>query len=437
MRRDVDQILKQWKDDPNRKPLLVRGARKVGKSYTIEAFGQAEFAKVLTVNFEQNPRFRECFVTHVPRDIVNILALMARTEIVPGKTLLFLDEIQDCPSAILALRYFFEQMPELHVIGAGSLLEFAMERESFRMPVGRVEYLYMRPLSFLEFLDATGDSQMRQAIEAMDQRTELPAVIHDRLLELVRVYALLGGMPAVVAEYAARGDLIRCQRNQSVLIHTYRDDFGKYAGRVKHRYLQKVFSAVPRLIGRKFKYVQVDDSVQSRELKEALELLEMAGVVSRIRRTSGAGLPLETLADERHFKVVFLDVGLVQNMCGTEPSALTGDLIQVNQGAIAEQFVAQELRAYQGPFQDTPLFFWAREARNSSAEVDYLFPCQSRPLPVEVKAGKTGTLRSLHLYLEQYHLPVGIRISSQPLSLVPPLLSVPFYAIRRIPALLG
>ncbi|MCP4217828.1 MAG: ATP-binding protein [bacterium] len=433
MKRDIDNVLDQWKDDSNRMPLMIRGARQVGKSFTITAFGERKFENLVTINLEQQPEYKECFSTLMPKEIISAISIRNMSDIIPGKTLLFLDEIQECPGAITALRYFYEQMPELHVIGAGSLLDFVLSEENFRMPVGRVQYLFMKPLSFLEFLDAVGESRARAAIEDTGWDNMINPLVHDHLLSLVKKYAIVGGMPKATAEYASSRDLNRCRRIQTSIIQTYRDDFAKYASRVKQKHLQKIFSAVPKMVGKKFKYSQVDNGIHSRNLKEAVELLEKAGVVYRVSKTHGNGLPLDVNADERHFKAVFVDIGLMQNICGLRSETLMMEnFIEVNTGAVAEQFVAQELLAYPDEYESPSLYYWVREARSSSAELDFLIPCLSYPLPVEVKAGKTGTLRSMHLFLDKYPCPVGVRISRQPFSDNPPIISVPFYGIKKI-----
>ncbi len=435
MKRDIETTLETWKQEKQRYPLLVRGARQVGKSYSVITFGENNFDNLVEINFEQKPQYKACFDTLEPIKIIESLSILSKADIIPGKTLLFLDEIQECPNAISALRYFYEQMPGLHVIGAGSLLEFVISQEDFRMPVGRIQYLYMKPLSFLEFLNAVGEQKARKTIETLtwDNLPSLP--VHQHLISLVKKYSIVGGMPAVVSEYASTANLDKCLQIQSIITQTYRDDFGKYANRVKHKYLQKIFFAVPKMIGRKFKYSHVDSSMQSRDLKEALELLEKAGVVYRIKQTSGEGLPLEAHAKERNFKTIFLDIGLMQNMCGLSSEMILSaddNLIKINEGAVAEQFTAQELLAHQDHLQAPSLFYWAREARNSSAEIDYIIPCGSSALPIEVKAGKTGTLRSMHIYLEKYRLPAGIRISQLFFNNALPIVSLPFYGIKKI-----
>ena len=212
MKRDIDETLRTWKKEAHRYPLLVRGARQVGKSYSITKFGENEFENIVSVNFEQKPQFKTCFDTLEPKKIIEPLSVLSNSDIIPGKTLLFLDEIQECPNAITALRYFYEQMPGLHVIGAGSLLEFVISQENFRMPVGRVQYLYLKPLSFLEFLDAVGENRTRKVIENSSWDNLPSPAIHKHLISLIKKYSVIGGMPAVVSEYASMSNLERCFR---------------------------------------------------------------------------------------------------------------------------------------------------------------------------------------------------------------------------------
>jgi predicted AAA+ superfamily ATPase len=438
MNRTIEKHLISWKSNPNRMPLLVRGARQVGKSYTIEKFGKEFFESCVTIDFDLYPQFAACFSGSLdPKEVCASISVVAGKEIVPGKTLLVLDEIQQCPRAVMALRYFYEKLPSLHVIGAGSLLEFALTAEEMRIPVGRVQYLFMYPLTFAEFLDATGQRQALASIDAHEADKPYPEAVHRHLLSLLRVYMTTGGMPAVVREYCTSGNLLVCSRLQAAIAQTYRDDFGKYATRARVEHLQNVFAAVPKMVGRKFKYSSIDDTVHTRELKAALELLEKAGVVYRVKQTSGSGLPLEAGASERNFKVVFLDVGLMQNVCGLSGELLaSSDILAVHAGAVAEQFVGQELRAHADPYMQQGLYYWAREARTSNAEVDYCVSFGSQVLPLEVKAGKSGALRSLHLFLQQYKAPLGIRVSQLNQHCDNTLLSIPLYAMHGLSAAL-
>jgi predicted AAA+ superfamily ATPase len=438
MKRDIENTLKEWKNEKRRYPLLVRGARQVGKSYSMRKFGQENFENLVEINFEQNPEYKICFETFDPLKIVESISLLLNVEISPGKTLLFLDEIQECPKAIISLRYFYEQFSDLHVIGAGSLLEFTLSQEDFRMPVGRIQYIFLKPLSFLEFLDALEETKIREKIENLNKNNMPEKFIHDHILSFVKLYSIIGGMPAVVNEYIHSKDIKRCLKIQTLIIQTYRDDFGKYASKIKYKYLQKIFYAVPKMVGKKFKYSNIDREMQTRDLKEALNLLEKAGVVFKIKHTSGKGLPLEFNSRENIFKTAFLDIGLMQNLCGLNIEIFMSsneDFIKINNGAIAEQFVAQELIAYQDCNNQPNLYYWVREAKSSNAEIDFIIPCCSKALPIEVKSGKTGTLRSMHQFLKNADTSFGIKISQLPFDDTPPITSIPFYAIKRISSL--
>ncbi len=431
MKRDLYEVLCQWKRDANRRPLLVRGARQVGKTYLVDEFGRREFISLITLNFEKNPEYKDIFNSLEPTDILEKIVLFSGKRIEPGKTLLFFDEVQDCPSAIMALRYFYEEMPSLHVIAAGSLVEFALESENFRMPVGRIQYIYLFPMSFGEFIEASGEKELRNYICDHKKLQMLPESLHAKLNEYIRKYFILGGMPAVVQEYCETGDMISCQRIQRAIVDTYQDDFAKYSRKLKHRYLDKIYNAVPKMVGRKFVYAHVDNTIKSRELKEALELLEKAGVVIKIKRTSGAGLPLEAGVKDAYFKVLFLDVGLLHAVNGIYLDTVQAkDFTALFKGAVAEQFVGQELLAYQNPYSRPLLYYWAREAKNSNAELDYLIQKEGEAIPIEVKSGSTGRLKSMHMFMEKYQVRQGIKISQAPYDSENQIISLPLYSLE-------
>ncbi len=438
MKRDIQQFLLSWRDDPSRKPLLVRGARQVGKSYVVELFGHEQFGGVVTVNFELEPRFAQCFAGSLePSEVVAALSVVGGQPIEPGRSLLFLDEVQLCARAITALRYFHERQHELHVIAAGSLLEFALELEEFHMPVGRVDHAHVEPMSFGEFLDATGQAQAREMLAGCAPDRPPVQAVHEHLLNQVRAYCAVGGMPEAVAEYVRSHDVSRAQRVHLSLAQTYRDDFAKYASHARVPHVQQVFASAARMVGRKFRYTEVDRETLSRDLKQAVVLLEKAGVLRRVRQTSGAGLPFEAEASDRNFKVIMLDVGLMQSMCGASAElALARDVMGVHAGAVAEQFVGQELAAAAGTRADRGLYYWSREGRSDNAEVDYLYAHGTQVFPIEVKAGSTGSLRSLKVFREQYHVPFGIRVSQHPLSFGAGVLSVPLYMVDQVSRLI-
>lgn len=436
MKRDIEIELLRWKDEPSRMPLLLRGARQVGKTYIVEKFGREHFPQLVTINFEQRPELSRAFTTLDPAQIVQDLEVWTGTLIKPGSTLLFLDEIQECPRAILALRYFKEQMPQLHVIGAGSLLEFALRDPDFRMPVGRVEFMFLLPLFFQEFLSAIGNEPARRYLEEITLDQPTPDVIHSKLLEHVREYMAIGGMPAAVFAYVKGSGLLRCQEIQTNLLATYRKDFGKYSKQTQHKYLQKLFERAPALIAQWFKYAKVDPDMHPRSLRTALDLLADAGLLYRVHATSATGLPLFMTQSEKKFKILFIDVGLARRASQVHLKLLLDeDVMLIDRGAVAEQFVGQEILAHHNHREISRLFFWVREKRGSSAEVDYVTSVDSTIIPIEVKAGATGRLRSLKLFMEERGSPLGVRVSTRPLSMDGNLLSIPLYLLGQIPRL--
>lgn len=434
MQRAIKQRLIAWKSSQYRKPLIIRGARQVGKTYTIREFGQTQFANTVEINFDQKPALKNIFQANTnPQDIIQQLTAVLNTSIIAGETLLFLDEIQECPEAISALRYFFELMPELHIICAGSLLEFALHSSNFKMPVGRIEFMYLYPLSFSEFLAANAQSKLQDYINSMSLTKPIPEALHQALLKQLKYYYTVGGMPLVVQRWLNTGSF---QEERSIIIQTYRNDFGKYANIAKHQYLDKVFSITPTLVGQKYKYVNIDKDLQSRPLKEALYLLIKAGLIKKVFATPASGLPFQY--KDEIFKAIFLDVGLMQHICGLDSIiALSEDFLAINSGAIAEQFVGQELLAYSPSYEAPNLYFWNREKVGSQAEVDYLIQHNSQIIPIEVKAGKTGRLKSLQLFMYEHKSTIGVRISQKPLEQEQNILSIPLYAIEQIPRLIG
>ena len=433
MKRTIDQILKQWKDSRVRQPLLIRGARQVGKTYSVTAFGKREFENIVTVNFEEQPELNRCFSDFDPKAIIDRLSILTREPIRSGQTLLFLDEIQECPKAITALRYFDEKLPELHVIGAGSLIEFVLRAEDFRMPVGRIQNMYMYPMSFGEFLMAVGEEGLLNHIRSIDLKTGMAPVFATRLEQLFRQYLLVGGMPRVVDAFRKNVLMDELHRLQSGLIRTYTDDFAKYASTAKHKYLKEVYVSAPKMVGRRYKYSNVNPNIESKFLKEAIGLLCDARLLFKICHSSGAGVPLLATVNERKFKVASLDVGLMQNALDIQNAIILDDAImQINAGGIAEQFVAQELLACANPYADKKLHFWAREARGSNAEVDFLTEIDGMPIPVEVKAGARGSLKSMRLFLKKYpKTPLGIRYSMHELSYIDQILSIPLTMVSQ------
>ena len=398
LKRNAQISLSEWRDRPGRKPLVMRGARQVGKTYLIEHWGTEHFESVMTVDLERERDLHSLFSQQDPKQVLTELALLRGRSVTPGKTLLFLDEIQACPPALALLRYFHELMPELHVVAAGSLLDFALREFEYSMPVGRIEFLHLNPMSFEEFLAATEGAALADYLKTWNLAQPPSEAVNRRFLEAVRRYFFVGGMPEAVAAYAARKDLLEVQRIQTALVETVQADFAKYGPRRLHELMRKTYRHIAGNVGRRIKFVNISREERSADVRRALELLTLSRVAHPVLHTSANGLPLGAERDERHFKALFLDIGLVNRLCGLD---LVGaeELITVNEGALAEQFVGQQLLASAPMFEDPQLFYWAREARNANAEVDFVISRQQDILPVEVKAGKTGTLRSTFQFL--------------------------------------
>ena len=437
MKRDLYNWLQIWGLDKKRKPLVIRGARQVGKTWLINYFGMRDFKNYVEINFELQPQYKSCFSTLDPIEIIKKVELSANVDIFEGETLLFLDEIQECPQALESLRYFYEKIPNLHIIGAGSLLEFIMRDEQISIPMGRIQNIHMLPLSFGEFLSARGEDKIRYYLKNIALTEQIPEPVDQKCVGLLRDYLYLGGMPEAVADYLERDKFSNIDMIHQGLLQNYKQDFGKYSRQANATMLKKIFTKAPGMVGNKFKYAQIDQQHNSRDIKKSLELLVKAHILHKINSASGAGLPLPAHSNEKYFKVLFLDVGLLQSCMGiTRETFLADNLLAVYKGLVAEQLIGQELLTLREYYEEPLLFYWHREARGSNAEVDYLWQKNSLILPVEVKAGKTGTLKSLRLFLAEKKASFGIRFSLHPLSFTDSVLSIPLYAVEAMPGLI-
>ena len=426
MKRFVTDELVRWKNQSRRKPLVLRGARQVGKTWSVLDFGKSHFeGRVHHVDLEKRPDWHRVFDENLTASrILSELELLLNRRIVPGKDLLFLDEIQSAPRALMALRYLYEECPELHVIAAGSLLEFAMGEISF--PVGRVQFLTMYPMSFAEFLLATGKDLAAEVVLA--KPCKQPASVHDMLLGDVRSYLFVGGMPECVLAFADAGRVGEAFEVQAELANSYRHDFSKYAPYSDRRCLEAVFVSVARNVGRQIKYARLAEGFANGTIKKAFDLLCLAQVVRRVPSAAPSGLPLGASASQKKFKALLVDIGLMQHLCGMPVPVeyAKTNLLDVYHGAMAEQFVGQELLAG----GQEGLYYWSRETKSSTAEVDFLAVAGGRICPIEVKSGPSGRLRSLHLLLNTYpNCPQGYIFSAAPYAELPEgkLVFVPLY----------
>lgn len=429
MKRDLKKTIENWSFSPRRKPLILKGARQVGKTWLVRELGK-KFDSYIELNFEEDPHLDIFFQKKLdPQNLLIDLQNYLGQKIIPGKTLLFMDEIQCSPQAITSLRYFYEKLPELHVIAAGSLLEFELQK--LGLPVGRVQLLHLFPLNFGEFLSALGKESLRESLIHQNQEP-LPKPLHDQLLTLIRDYCLVGGMPEVVEHYRKNFDFHACQQILSEILNTFRRDFSKYAKKHQIKYVRMTFDQIPLQLGQKLKFSNLSREIKSAELSEALDLLEMAGLVYKIYHTSANGIPLGAEVNPKKFKVLFFDMGLTQKLLNLDLKILmiNPDIIQINKGTLAELFVGLELIAYLPPQEIHGLYYWHRESRASNAEVDYVIAKGVEIYPLEVKSGSTGHLKSLHLFLEEKKIKTGVKISSQSYFQQDHLINLPFYFLE-------
>ena len=428
MQRKLQHFLDNWYSSTERKPLLVRGARQVGKSHLIREFSK-RFEYFVEINFDMDKTANIFFPDTINVEkICEKLSYYKETPVIPGKTLIFLDEIQDCPNALKALRYFKELMPELHIIAAGSFLEFLIEK--IGVPVGRVEFMHVYPMSFLEYLDAVGESILHDSIV----NNKLIDVLHNKLLEHYKVYTLIGGMPEVVHSYVKHKDLLRCQKIQSDIINAYLQDFNKYAKTKQIDNLNIIIDRIPNVIGNKLVLTKFDAPMSAYNVKQCINLLKMAGLIYQCTHTSAQSLPLSAGKKHNKYKLYFLDVGLLQNMLGVKlKDWIVEDAFAAHRGLIAEQFVAGELMAYSDESKFSELFYWHREARSSNAEVDFVIEIDGKVIPIEVKSGDKGHLKSMQLFLQSHSkTPYGVRLSSAFLSEHNLVKSIPIYALYSL-----
>ncbi|WP_454936729.1 ATP-binding protein [Capnocytophaga leadbetteri] len=416
--RLIDNYLKEWALRPVRKPLLLRGARQVGKSTAVRQLDK-QFENFVEINLEKQPSFIQFFQGDLDvKRIVPQLSAMVGKPIVAGQTLLFIDEIQASAEAIMALRFFKEDMPDLHVIAAGSLLEFALETLP-TFGVGRIHSMFVYPMTFDEFLTACGEQLLLETRNNATAKTPLALPLYEKLVGLFRSYMLVGGMPEVVAKWVETRDYLACQEVQDDIVLTYQDDFPKYRKRVDPTLLRLTLQSVALQIGNKFVYSQVGGGYSTNEVKKALEMLTLAGIITPVMHTNANGLPLGSEADPTYRKMLLLDNGLLLrwlNMTG-DISELTAQILTqsvtdlVNKGALTEMIAGLELLRYRTPNMRHELFYWVRKAKNAQAEVDYLATYQSEVLPIEVKAGIQGGMKSLWQFMREKKLKNAIRAS--------------------------
>ena len=439
--REILKYLNQWRTKERRKPLIIRGARQVGKTVAVELFAAEYFENLIVLNLEKE-EVQSFFQQIIPiSELIQLIQLKTGEKIIPGKTLLFIDEIQNSSIAMTQLRYFYEEMPNLHVIAAGSLLEVKIEQEGLSIPVGRVEYCYMYPVTFDEFIKAKKDKETSNFLASINFDSRISDSMYDVLSKKYNEYLIVGGMPEAVDEYIKQSSFINLDPIYESIITGYRDDVFKYASKAKGQYIQHVIENSPIYAGKIIKYEKFAGSgYRSREMKEAFDIAEKAMIVTRVSPSSSIKSPI-IRNFRKSSKLLFLDTGLVNYRLGIRDEILSNrDLNSIYQGQVAEQIVGQSLQTFTH-LKKMDFAFWYRDRGSSIAEIDYIVPFNQHLVPIEVKSGKTGRLKSLHLFMAESQQPLAIRVYSGMLKVQKiqttynqsfMLLSVPFYLLDRL-----
>lgn len=416
--RHIDNALLAWKNSSLRKPLLLRGARQVGKSSSVRHLGET-FEFFVEANFEKTPELKSLFEYSDVHLIAEHLSAFFQTPVVPGKTLVFLDEIQACPAAIKKLWFFKEDYPELHVIAAGSLLEFALQELS-GYGVGRVRSLFMYPLSFDEFLLAQDKGGWIEEKQAASPEAPLFEALHKELQQQFRTFMIVGGMPASVRTWIESKDFNNCADELEDIQHSYYEDFAKYARNVDPYLLRSTLHSVVMQIGKKFVYSKVGANFRIEEVKKAISLLVDAGIIKVVRHSAGTGIPLGAEVNEKFLKYLYLDSGLLLRILDLELGGaddirrlilLESEEELVNKGGITEMVVGWELVKYSTARTQYDLYYWENLDRGTTAEVDYLLARNLKVVPMEIKSGVSGKMKSLRMFMNRRDLDLGIRSS--------------------------
>jgi predicted AAA+ superfamily ATPase len=424
LNRFDDEWMSTWLRSPHRKPLVLRGARQVGKSFLVRELALREQRELCELNFEAKPKLKSLFDSVAPEGILNALEQEIGTRF-NDKTLLFLDEIQDCPAALSSLRYFYEKNPEIPVVAAGSLLEFALNESPYSMPVGRVTFRWIHPFRFQEFLAVRSKKLLLEVIENfVDKGVAITPPAHDALMRELAIYCFVGGMPEAVRRFHHEGDTVdgvfSAATTHDDIILSYRADFAKYRRRIPLESLHAVFDALPQIVGDvRTKFGNIDKSQRSDPLRKAVTALELAGVIRRVTLTHATALPISAQEDLSVFKLIPLDVGIFcsQTFTGANVARPTNNLFEKwTQGTVFEKqwlgqitevLIGQSLAAQTQAQQR--LHYWLRDGKSTNAEVDYVAQFGTSVIPIEVKAGASGSLRSLHVFMAEKKLTLAVR----------------------------
>lgn len=439
MRRKIEEKLLLWKNDAKRKPLVLNGARQVGKSYILDAFGKANYENVVHVSLDINEPVRSFFDKDIaPADIIQYLETAYNQHILPEKTLIILDEIQASKRALLSLKSFCETAPQYHVVAAGSLLGVAMSHDEhernteYSYPVGKVNELRMYPMDFEEFLWAIDKDILAESIRNhYDADAPMPSAVHELALSLYKQYLVVGGMPEAVKTFVDTNSLLRVGEIQTVIMNDYVTDMSKYATSESAVKIRACYNSIPVQLAKenkKFQYKVVKKGATASYFGEALDWLEQAGVVLRCRKLEHGFVPINVYEDMSDFKIYMSDIGLLTLKSGMPAQLLLSPVQSENtfSGALTENYVAQALRN-----NGFPLYYWKNK---NTAEVDFVIQKGTTSVPIEVKTGIRVKAKSMMQYMETYHCTQAIRISQKNFGCVNDIKSVPLYAVFCITA---
>lgn len=453
MKRTVESRLDAWLVSSDRRPLVLRGPRQVGKTWLVRELAARSGRCLVEINFERDPSLKRIFAANDPRKILEELSLTLSIDISPETSLLFLDEIQGAGEVLAGLRWFYEELPQLPVVAAGSLLDFALADHTFSMPVGRIAFQHIEPMGFPEYLLAHGQERLLAPIAAWRPGSELSAAAHQQALRWFYRFAMVGGMPAVVAADVAGREPRQVRELQKDLVAAYRADFAKYSGRMDRDILDAVLQAVVASLGRKFVHAHVREGVKQHQAKRALELLSMAQLVHQVHHTAANGLPLGAEVKSSFRKVVAADVAVVHALLST-PAAQSfpawDALAPALRGQLTDQLAASQLRQTDpGSGTGPELYYWQREG-GRPGEIDYLVQMLGSIVPIELKSGASGAMKSLHQFMFERQLPLAVRADTNPPSVMNVavkttqgnavsyrLISVPVYLLWNLPEILA
>lgn len=427
MKRKLLENLVEWKNRKAHKPLILEGARQVGKTWLMQEFGNTQYKKVAYINFDRNLKMRETFETDLDtKRLITAIGLDAEFKITPEDTLIIFDEIQECPRAITSLKYFNEDAPEYDIIAAGSLLGVA-HHTGTGFPVGKVEFLRLYPLSFTEFLDAMGKEQYVELIEKQD--FEMIKIFSNKFEDLLKQYCYIGGMPEVVQNFVNNGDFNQVRTIQKRILSAYERDFSKHIPANTLEKARMLWNSIPTQLAKenkKFIYNAIKKGARAKEFETALTWLRNNGLIYQVHKITKPGLPIGAYADLDAFKLFVLDVGLLGALSGLEAKTILGkyEIFQEFKGAIAEQYVLQQFKT----IDDMPIYYWTNET--SRSEVDFVIQRESKVIPVEVKAATNLKARSLKIYMEQFKPELAIRTSLADYKKTENLVDIPLYAIE-------